>query len=143
MPFRGMWKDHLMIKVVRGSRNSTNFGSQENRVLRGIMLIGDWFSTKSREIEIGQLNFQSPIKKPCYSFQKAILNALRYYWIKMSLFLTMKQLIFTCVRIFMTKRLNFYDRKYRFFLIIRNWKWIFLNYQEIFILSQKLFKQEL
>ena len=30
----------------RGSPDSTNFGLQENRVNKGIVLIGDWFSTK-------------------------------------------------------------------------------------------------
>ena len=36
-----------------------NFGSQDNRVIRGIVLIGDWFSTKTREID--KFDFQSPI----------------------------------------------------------------------------------
>ena len=98
---RSISKNHLMIKVARGSSNSTNFGYQENRVIRGIVLIGDWLNTKTHEIS----QFPFFIKKPCYSLQK--LSILRYYWIKMSLFLTVKQLIFTCVRIFMSKRLGF------------------------------------
>ena len=41
------------------------------------------------------------LEKQCYSFQKVLI--LRYFWIKMSLFLTVKQLIFTCVRILRAK----------------------------------------
>ena len=71
-------------------------------IIRGIMLIEDWCSTKTHEI--GQFNFQSPpfyisnfffSWKTLLSIQKQIFNALKYYWIKMSLFLTIKQLIFT------------------------------------------------
>ena len=43
----------------RGSPDSTNFGSQDNRVIRGIVLIGDWFSTKTREID--KFDLQSPL----------------------------------------------------------------------------------
>ena len=34
----------------RGSPDSTNFGFRENCVIGGIVLIGDWFSTKTHEI---------------------------------------------------------------------------------------------
>ena len=35
----------------RGSPYSTNFGFQDDRAIGGIVLIGDWFSTKTREID--------------------------------------------------------------------------------------------
>ena len=62
----------------RGSPDSTNFGSQDNRVIREIMLIGDWISTKTSEIDT--FDFQSPLfyinkifshENPCYSVQKS------------------------------------------------------------------------
>ena len=45
--------------IYRGSPDSTNFGSQDNRVTRGIVLIGDRFSTKKREID--KFDFQNPL----------------------------------------------------------------------------------
>ena len=89
-----------------------NFGSQDNLVIRGIVLIGDWFSTKTRKID--KLDFQSPlfyIKQKKFSwktllfYSETILNALWYYWVKIILCLSPKKLIFTCVRIM------FYERK--------------------------------
>ena len=41
----------------RGSPNSTNFGSQGIHVIKGIVLIGDWFFTKA--CKFGQFDFQS------------------------------------------------------------------------------------
>ena len=49
----------IVWSIYRGSPDSTNFGSQENRVIRGIVLIGDWFSTKTREID--KFDLQSPL----------------------------------------------------------------------------------
>ena len=47
--------------------HSTNFGSQGFRVIRGIMLIGDWFRTKTREID--RFEFQIPLSRgPTKSF---------------------------------------------------------------------------
>ena len=52
------WLCYVVKLYYRGSPDSTNFGFQDSRVIRGIMLIGDWFSTKTREID--KLDFQSP-----------------------------------------------------------------------------------
>ena len=46
------------LSTYRGSPDSTIFGFQDNRVIRGIVLIGDWFSTETREIDA--FDFQSP-----------------------------------------------------------------------------------
>ena len=43
----------------RGSPDSTNFGFQDNRAIGEIVLIGDWFSTKTCEID--KLEFQSAL----------------------------------------------------------------------------------
>ena len=43
----------------RGSPDSTNFGSKDNRVIKRIVLIGDWFFTKTHEID--KFDFQSPL----------------------------------------------------------------------------------
>ena len=76
-----------------------NFGSQDNRVIRGIVLIGDWFSTKTREID--KLDFQSPYQFFFLIKNHVILFRNQYliYCIEMFIFLTIKKLIFTSVRI--------------------------------------------
>ena len=56
------WHDLICFIVIyivkyRGSPDSTSFGFRENRVIGGIVLIGDWFSTKAHEI--GKFDFQS------------------------------------------------------------------------------------
>ena len=78
-----------------------NTGS--NSVIRGTVLIGDWFSAETNEV--GQFDPQSPLFhiskvfswKTLFFCSKMILNALKYYWVKMSLSLTIKKLSFTFI----------------------------------------------
>ena len=102
-----------ILRECRGSPDSTNFGSQDNHVIRGILLIGDWFSTKTHEND--KFDFQSPLfymnnkfsyEKSCHFVEKPIINDLKYPWIKMFLFFTIEKLIFT------SENLNFYDCKF-------------------------------
>ena len=46
------WKVHTIRQKgnYKGSPDSMNFGPQENRVIRGIVLIWNWLSTKIRDI---------------------------------------------------------------------------------------------
>ena len=86
---------YCCITLYRGSPDSTNFGLPENRVNRGIVLIGDWFSTQI--VKLANSIFKSPFfyindifsnKTPFFSVQNSILNALE----TKHLFLTIKQL---------------------------------------------------
>ena len=75
--------------LLRGSPDSTNFGSQDNRVIRGIVLIGDWFSTKNREID--KFDFQSPL-----FYTKKLIILFRNQFLMLLNTVGSKVLIFDC-----------------------------------------------
>jgi hypothetical protein len=85
-------------------------GSQHNRVIRGIVLIGDWFSTKNCETD--KFNFQSPL-----FYTKNLIILFR------NQFLMHLNIVGSKVLIFDGWKTNFYNCKNS---ILRAKEWIFM-----------------
>ena len=53
----------------------------------------------SWDLELAKwIQYRFSLEKTCFAVQKRMINALRYYWIEMFLFFTIKQLIITIVK---------------------------------------------
>ena len=98
--------------------------------IRRIALIGDWFSSKTREI--GQFKFQSPLfymdndffsKKPWCFVPKSILDALEYYWIKKPSFFTVKQLKRSWVNMYVIWLWPVMEFQVLIEILAGNWNW--------------------